>query len=412
MSTKFLELIASKIKIIKIAKILRINPKFFLDIVLFHFSKLFSAKVDDKLIIFGSVGGKAFIGNPKYIYQYLKENTDYKLIFFAQSKNVKNKLENEGIRAINRHSIKAIKILRKARAVFISHGYEDVLPIKFSPKSIVIYTGHGGGIKIKGKNPYHQKYIYSNWTKILRVKLREHEYLDYVVSPSGSEKPLKIWSNMLQYPLDRILPTGYPRNDIFFADDPSLKIKFKDRYDIPKNIQRIILYAPTYREIFSMKEPFTTVDKKKLDDLCKNTNSILLIKGHVKEKIIKFKDLENIKQVIGDSDTQELLYITDVLITDYSTIFHDFLLLNRPILLYTYDYDEYVSKRWIYYDHLEEVAPGPLIYNFNHLYEALKNIDKIKAEYDKKRIELRNYFNKYNDGNSSERLLRFLKLIN
>ena len=161
-----------------------------------------------------------------------------------------------------------------------------------------------------------------------------------------------------------------------------------------------------------MKEPFTTEDMKKLDDLCKNTNSILLIKGHVKEEIIKFKDLENIKQVIGDSDTQELLYITDVLITDYSTIFHDFLLLNRPILLYTYDYDEYVSKRGIYYDHLEEVAPGPLIYNFNDLYESLKNIDKIKAEYEKKRIELRNYFNKYNDGNSSERLLRFLKLIN
>jgi CDP-glycerol glycerophosphotransferase len=138
---------------------------------------------------------------------------------------------------------------------------------------------------------------------------------------------------------------------------------------------------------------------------------MLLLKGHLKEKIIKFKDLENIKQVPRDTDTQELLYITDILITDYSTIYHDFLLLNRPILLYTYDYDEYVSKRGIYYDNLKEIAPGPLIYNFNDLVEALKNIDKIKIEYEKKRIELRDYFNKYIDGNSSERLLKYLRLI-
>ena len=83
MGTKLLELIVSKIKIIKLAKILRINPKFFLDVVLFHLSKLFSAKIEDILIIFGSVGGKAFIGNPKYIYCYLKKYQQDPAIFFV-----------------------------------------------------------------------------------------------------------------------------------------------------------------------------------------------------------------------------------------------------------------------------------------------------------------------------------------
>jgi CDP-glycerol glycerophosphotransferase len=408
---KLLELITSKIKIIKLAKILRINPKFFFDTTIFHISKLFKAKVDNKLIIFGSNSGKAFIGNPKYLFEYLKKNSNYKLYFCAKSESLRKKLEKEGINTINIHSLEAIKLLRKARAVFVSHGYEDILPIKFSPKSLVIYTGHGGGIKIKGKSPYHQKYLNSKWAKVLRVKLRDDDIYSYIVSPSGSEKPLKITSSMFKYPLDKIISTGYPRNDILFAADPSLKIKFKNFYKIPKEIQRIILYAPTYREIFSTKGPFTKEDLIKLNEFCKENNTVLLIKGHFKEEIIEFKNLENIKEVRKDSDTQELLFITDILITDYSTIFHDFLLLNRPILLYTYDYDEYVSKRGIYYDSLEEIAPGPFVYNINDLIEALKNIAEIKTEYENKRIKLRNYFNKFNDGNSSERLLRYLRLI-
>jgi len=411
MSLKLFETVSSKLKIMKLAKLLRINPKFFFDVVIYHFSKLFRGNVDDKIIILGSANGKAFIGNPKYLYLYLKKNTNYRLYVFAKSLELRKDLKKQGIRTINNYSLKAIKLLRKARAVFVSHGYEDVLPIKFSPRTVVVQTWHGGDVKIMGKHPYYTKYIYSKWSRLLMAKLREHEVFSYVVSPSGSEIPLEIISSFLRFPKKRILAVGYPRNDIFFSIDTKLANKLKNNNNIQNNIRKIILYAPTYREIFTSKDPFTSEDLKKINSFCKANNSIFLIKAHINEKVINLKDLENILIVKKDADTQELLCITDVLITDYSSIYQDFLLLNRPILFYTYDYDEYVSKRGIYYKHLEEIAPGPILYNSEELLGALKSSDNESEKYEQKRIELRNYFNKYNDGKSSERLLKYLKLI-
>jgi len=411
MSLKLFETVSSKIKIIKLAKILRINPKFFFDIVIYHFSKLFRGNVDDKIIVLGSANGKAFIGNPKYLYLYLKKNTNYRLYVFAKSSELRKNLKEQGVRTVNNYSLKAIKLLRKARAVFVSHGYEDVLPIKFSPRTVVIQTWHGGDVKIIGNHPYYTKYIYSKWSRLLRAKLRDNEIFNYVVSPSGSEIPLEIASSAFKFPKQRILSVGYPRNDIFFSNDTELTNKLRNNHNIQNNILRIILYAPTYREIFTSKDPFTTEDLIKINSFCKETNSIFLIKAHINEKIINLKDLENIQIVRKDADTQELLCITDILVTDYSSIYQDFLLLNRPILFYTYDYDEYVSKRGIYYKHLEEIAPGPILYTSDELLKALRTANNTSEKYEQKRIELRNYFNKYNDGNSSERLLKCLQLI-
>ena len=408
---KFLNNLLPKIKIMRISKLLRINSQFFLDVLIFHLSKLFRAKVDDNLIIFGSTNGKAFMGNPKYIYNYLKQNTNYKLIWFSKSKSLIRELKLNGIKCVYNFSIEAVRLLRKARAVFVSHGYEDILPIKFSPRSVTIQTWHGGDIKIIGNHPYYTKYIYSKWTTLLRAKLRDHQMFDYLLSTSGSERPLEILSSALRFPKERILSFGYPRNDIFFALDLDLIKKLRDKYNISNNFKRIILYAPTYREVFTTKDPFSSDAFIKINHFCKKTNSIFLIKAHINESIIKLESLGNIHILNKDSDTQEILCITDILITDYSSIYHDFLLLNRPVLLYTYDYDEYVSKRGIYYDKLEEIAPGPILYTSDELLDALNNIDEIKKKYEKKSEELRNYFNKYIDGKSTERLLKFLKLI-
>ena len=135
------------------------------------------------------------------------------------------------------------------------------------------------------------------------------------------------------------------------------------------------------------------------------------MKAHLKILNIKFKEYENIQSVDIESDTQEILYISDILISDYSSITLDYLLLNRPVLLFPYDYENYIRERGINYDHLEDIAPGPLFYTGKQLIEALGNISKIDKEYKSKREELRDYFNAYSDGNSSKRLLKFLKLI-
>jgi len=411
MNLRILDNILKRIKIIKLAKVLRLNPHFFFDLVIFHFSKLFKANVNDNLIVLGAANGKAFIGNPKYLYLFLKKNTNYKLLWFSKSKEQIKKLKQEGINCVYTYSIDAIRTLRKARAVFVSHGWGDILPIKFPPRTVVIQTWHGGFIKIKGKNPYVTSYINSKWTTLTRLKIRYYQFFDYVISNSSEKFQLNIASNVFKFPVERIITTGYPRNDILFSNDSNLIKKIKKNYNIPDEIKRIILYAPTYREVISTKKPFEKEDLIELNNLCKDTETIFLIKAHINEELINFTDFEYIQLASKNTDIQELLLISDILITDYSSVTCDFLLLKRPILLYTYDYDEYISYRGIYYKNLEEIAPGPLLYTANELIDAIKNISDIFEKYKAKAINIRDFFNKFNDGNSSERLLRFLKLI-
>ena len=412
MKLKILDIILKRIKIIKLAKVLRLNPHFFFDLVIFHFSKLFRANVNDNLIVLGAANGKAFIGNPKYLYIFLKKNTNYKLLWFSKSKEQIKKLKQKGINCIYTYSLDAIRMLRKARAVFVSHGWGDILPIKFPPRTAVIQTWHGGFIKIKGKHPYISKYINSKWTALTRLKIRYYQFFDYVISSSSDKSQLNIASNVFKFPLERIITTGYPRNDILFSSDSNLIKRIKRNYNIPDNIKRIILYAPTYREVISTKKPFEKGDIIELNNLCKDTETIFLIKAHINEELINFTDFEYVQLASKNADIQELLLISDILITDYSSVTCDFLLLNRPILLYTYDYDEYISHRGIYYKNLEEIAPGPLLFSPSELIDAIKNIEEIYINNKSKAAQIRDYFNRYKDGNSSIRLLRFLKLIN
>ena len=332
MNLKSLNKILFKIKIIKFAKILRINPHFFFDLVIFHFSKLFRANVDDNLIVLGVANGKAFIGNPKYLYCFLKENTNYELLWFSKSKEQIKELKKKGINCVYTYSLESIRILRKARAVFVSHGWGDILPIKFPPRTVVVQTWHGGFIKIKGKHPYVTKYINSKWTALTRLKIRYYQFFDYAISSSSEKIQLDITSNVFKFPIERIITTGYPRNDILFSKNLNLLKKLKKDYNIPDNSKRIILYAPTYREIISEKKPFENEDLINLNNLCKETDTIFLIKAHINEEIINFKNFKNIKLVSKHADIQELLLISDILVTDYSSVLCDYLLLNRPIL--------------------------------------------------------------------------------
>jgi len=411
MKLKNLSKLLYKIKIIKFAKILRINPHFFFDLVIFHFSKLFRANVDDNLIILGAANGKAFIGNPKYLYHYLKENTNYKILWFSKSKSLIKELKKEKIDCVYTYSLESIKFLRKARAVFLSHGWGDILPIKFPPRTIVVQTWHGGFIKVKGKHPYVTNYINSIWTTLTRLKIRYYQFFNYVISASSEKELINIASNVFKFPAERIIVTGYPRNDILYTKNPILIKKLRMDHHIPNNIKRIILYAPTYRELKSTKAPFNNKDLFELNKLCEETNTLFLIKAHINEKIISFKGFKRIKLANKLADIQELLLISNILITDYSSVLCDYLLLNRPILLYTYDYDDYINHRGIYYKSLEDIAPGPLLYTMDELLNAIKNINEIYKEFEQKASNVRDFFNKYKDGKSSERLLRFLKLV-
>lgn len=385
--------------------------KFIRDIIVPFFFKLVSKcipkKIDNNLIIIGAYAGNAYLDNAKYLFEYLNKYTNYKVIWIAKSRSLIEQLRKKGYSAFHALNFNSIRLLRKSKYVFITHGIYDLVPIEFSPESKVILTWHGTPLKRIVLDLDDEYYVYTKWGKFFKLKLRYNDYLDYILTPTRDKLEHKYLAKAFRVPLNKILALGYPRNDILIERDGNFVNKLKMKYNIPEKIKRVILYCPTFRDDHTLRLDVTPEELDDLNMLLRDTNSLFLVKGHYFVENTNFEGYNYIKIVPKTVDIQELYLITDILITDYSSTMLDFSLLDRPILLFPYDLEKYEKNTGLYYE-LEDIAPGPLLYTFRDLINAIENIEEIKQKYEKKRIAIRNRFNKYLDGKSTERILDFL----
>ena len=388
----------------KISKFLKYCIKISLLKGLRLISRFKSSKIDENLLIFGAHQGEAFIGNTKYLFLYLNEFSDYECIWVSRSKEVVRELSERGFNSLYAFSFNAFSKLRKARYIFITHGMGDVLPIKFSKKTKLIFTWHGNPIKKCGfDSPTIKNNRYDR--KVLEILSKE---ISYILVSSEDEK--RKMETMYRVPLERIIVTGYARHDFLCnRTDEEINI-FKESLGIPKEIKNIILYGPTFREEKIAKMPFSKTNMIELDNFLKESKSILIFKAHPGVSEIATIDLDNI--VIPDSylDPQELLLASDVLISDYSSIMFEFLLTgNKPIISFPYDLEFYQNERGLYYDYLKFI-PAPIVYNIPDLIYHLKTIKNWSSKYEERRRNVCKLVNTFNDGNSSKRVAEFLDL--
>ena len=235
------------------------------------------------------------------------------------------------------------------------------------------------GIDIENESP-----------KIVRGKVRsEARRWNYLISPN--KYSYDIFKRAFEYK-NKILNSGYPANDIFYSEDINQKmLKIKSELGIDNN-KKIILYAPTFRDLerdskgnhcFNLE-----IDLDSLYDNFKEDYIILLRLHYVISNILEIdsKLKEFVKDVSNFDDVHELCLISDILITDYSSVFFDFAHTKKPILFFTPDFNEYESTRGLYLD-IKRDLPGPLLYNMNDLTDGIKNLDEIeenfKDSYDK-----------------------------
>jgi len=372
-------------------------------------SKLFRDEIDEELIIMGGYGGNIYLDNTKYLFEYLNQISDYKVVWVAKSRKLIKELRRIGYNAIHMLNFMTIKWLRKAKFIFFTHGIYDILPIEFSPKTTIVLTWHGTPIKKIIFDEDLEFLAYSKWGKYFRLKLRYNDYLSFILTPTRDENEHKILSSAFKVPIKKILALGYPRNDILFNENKSFINDLKRKYRIPDDIDNVILYCPTFRDDHSLMFSISKKELNELETLLREKSSLFLLKGHYFVQNINFDEYKNIKIVPKDSDIQELYIITDILITDYSSTMLDFSLLDKPILLFPYDFDEYKRVRGMYYN-LEDIAPGPLIFTFQELIDNIRNIDEINKNYEHKRNLIKERFNKYLDGKTSERILNFFNI--
>ena len=201
--------------------------------------------------------------------------------------------------------------------------------------------------------------------------------------------------------------TGYPRNDILANHTKELENRIKKRLKISKKSE-VILYAPTFRD-YEYKIPLNETLLNNLDNFLINKNKILIYKPHPFTEDIDLGRYNNILSVKRNVDIMDLLIIADVLITDYSSVFYDYLLTLKPMIFFAEDLERYTEVRDFYYDY-ESFVPGPIVRSGEALIEKLNNLETWDSEFREKRRLMRDQFNKYHDGRATERIIETLNL--
>lgn len=349
----------------------------------------------------------SFFDNSKYFYLYLSNKTKEKVYWFTSSKIEYNKLKKIGINVELYPSIKSIYIALRAKYFFHHYGKNQINRI-LQKGAIQINFWHGTPIKkimydVYGKN--EKKDIFS--------KLRKKGEIEYLSSTSEYLSS-SILEKAFNVDKKNILNFGYPRTDILKLNREEAE-KFCEKYSselieyikISKTKKRTFLYMPTYRDYNSYYFENIKINFDKLNCELKKNDSVMFIKLHPLTRFdTKKSNYSNIKFINNDVDIYPFLIFTDYLITDYSSILFDFLLLDREIIFIPYDIKEYVKSREIYYDY-EEITPGKKFYTFD---EFIKNIHRIdKLNYSEERKKIKNIFiNNYNFDASEKTYQYFL----
>ena len=205
------------------------------------------------------------------------------------------------------------------------------------------------------------------------------------------KKIKEIYINAFRLESERILNLGQPRNDVFFNDDIE-DINFSKEF---KN-KKVILYMPTHRNEGKTRLKITEImDLPKLNKICKENDYIFLIKKHYyhideEENIDQYENIIDITKEIYDS--QLLLKYAEILITDYSSCYIDYLLLNRPIIFYNFDYKNYImNDREMYFEY-SKVTPGEKVINYLELEHEILNLISKKDIYKEERERVKSIF--------------------
>lgn len=367
-------------------------------IIFFFFSLM---PKDDNLIIFESFLGKQYSDNPRAIYEYLNKNYPGYKLYWSFNKNLAYQLSE--IKSINRLSLRWLYYMGRAK-YWVSNSRLP-LWLRKSKSTIYVQTWHGTPLKKLGVDIRDVKMPGTTTDKYKRNFTKESAKWDYLVSPNRFST--EVFKKAFHFNKE-IIESGYPRNDILVQNKRSSN-DWKCKLGLPDD-KRVILYAPTWRD-----NQYYDTGKYKLNlqlDLDQlqsqlGEDFIVVLRMHylVAEKI----NLEQYKGFAYDFSSypniSDIYLASDLLITDYSSVFFDYANLQRPILFFVYDIEEYQDEIRGFYLDFEKVAPGPLIKSNRQLIKVIKDIDFDNFHLNKKYKAFINQFCSLENGNATIKVI-------
>ena len=366
----------------------------------FIYEKIYNKRpVKDNKILFISFFGKFYADSPKYLYEYLYENYNDKFEFVWVIDDKKTEIPGNP-KKVKRFSLAYFKELAESK-YWVTNS-RQYIKLKKKKDQEIVSSWHGTPLKKLG---YDIGNVYSKdpYTKDLyRRVARKWKYL---LSPSQfvTDK----YRSAFEYK-GEIIQEGYPRNDNLYNASQSYIESIKNKLNIPKD-KKVVLYAPTWRDDkvidtggieFKLELDLDLMQEQLGDEY------VVLIKVHyfVASKL----NLEPYKGFVYDvsdyDDIADLYLISDIMITDYSSVFFDYANLKRPILFFTFDLDSYENVLRGFYIDIRHDLPGPLLFTTEEIIDSIKNIDKVNLEYQDKYEEFYSRFCYIDDGNASKRI--------
>lgn len=355
--------------------------------------------VKSNKVVFISFSGKSYSDNPRAISEKLHElNPEFEIVWLFNNPEEKKKIVPSYIRSVKTGSYRSIMEL--ATAKFWIDNFTKPLSTFKSNEQIYIQTWHGDrGFK---------KILYDSNFVPLNFELLERNICELAIS--GSDYGDMQYKSAFKYD-GKILKEGYPRNDILVKNQNDKSILIKKSLGIELN-SKILLYAPTLRRESSSKKANQDIGKidliEVLDTLRKKTDKkwICFIRAH--SAVTGFSgipDNENIINVSSYEDMGDLLLISDMLITDYSSSAGDFALLKRPIILFQNDREIYLEKdRTFYFD----IDKSPFLVAMSQS-EIIKIIEKLDKDMIFKNCEdILKFYGTHETGNASEMVVKYI----
>lgn len=376
---------------------------------------------DNMTVVFEAYNGKGYACSPKAVYEYMLTDgrfKDYKFIWiFKEPEKHGELLINPRTRIVKYRSRECERALHEAKYwIFNYRALDHWIPKK---GQVYVQCWHGTPLKRLGFDIRHSDNAMNSLDEIKDKYEKDAKRFKYLLSPCAfsTEKFTTAW-NLKAYGKENcVLEIGYPRNDFLVNHTPEDILRIKEKLGFAGAKKKIILYAPTWRDnqhdsgigyTYSCEADFDLLRERLGDEY------IILFRAHyLVANSFDFGAYEGFVYNVSDvDDINELYVISDMLITDYSSVFFDYAILKRPILFYMYDLDAYRDELRGFYLSMDEL-PGKIVQSGEELAESIQKIfgakeeslEKIPKEYRKKYVSFNERFNYLNDGRVSEILV-------
>jgi CDP-glycerol glycerophosphotransferase (TagB/SpsB family) len=377
---------------------------------------------------FGSSYGSRFADNPKHFFLYCHslDRSPVRAVWLSRSRSVIEAVRSLGLPAHHRYSPRGLWYALRAGVYVMDSRVMDVSPVG-TRGALRVNLWHGVPLKKierdieQSHHPIARAYrgslAWRTVNKVLRPQLTES--YDCVLATS-SETARRFGSAFGVSP-DQLITVGYPRTDPLLGPRGSVRFLTRSEHDAVEQFRlatkagrRVLLYLPTFRDWNNGATRRIPIDWTALDRTLEATGGVLYCKLHPSDQtaLPSLAHCRNIRALPAAIDVYSLLAHADALISDYSSIFFDYLLLDKPILFYPYDLEEYQRLSRTLYDPYDDVTPGPKAYTAAELdrevARLLRSYDEAVSTWRAARAAVRDRFFEYVDDRASERLLSAL----